>query len=98
MYRPLIQKLITTANPFSPWIRKIPNDKTSRITSTNPFAPWIRETPKPLGRWSIDKSNTSVSMTNYYNNVDHCGTCDYQTKMIESILKEKEKETTHEKS
>ena len=54
-------------------------------------ASWFRETPKPLGRWSIDKSNSSVSMTNYYNNVDHCGTCDYQTKMIENILKEETK-------
>lgn len=52
----------------------------------------FRKVPKPLGRWSIDKSNTSVSMINYYNNVDHCGTCDYQTKMIQEILKEKEKE------
>ena len=57
-------------------------------------ASWFRETPKPIGRWAIDKSNTSVSMTNYYNNVDHCGTGDYQTQMIESILKEKQKEET----
>jgi len=37
-------------------------------------------------------------MTNYYNNVDHCGTCDYQTKMIETILKEKQKEETNKKN
>lgn len=58
----------------------------------------FRKTPKPLGRWSVDKCNTSVSMTNYYNNVDHCGTCDYQTKMIENILKEKQKEETNKKN
>ena len=64
------------------------------IRKQNPFSPWFREQQKPLGRWSVDKTNTSVSMTNYYNNVDHCGTCDYQTKMIESILKEQQDEKT----
>lgn len=57
-------------------------------------ASWFSKTSKPLGRCAIDKSNTSVSMTNYYNNVDHCGKGDYQTQMIESILKEKQKEET----
>ena len=60
----------------------------------------LRETPKPLGRWSVNKCNTSVSMTNYYNNVDHCGTCDYQTKMIETILREEtnQKQETNQKN
>ena len=55
----------------------------------------FREVPKPLGRWSIDKCDTSVSVVNYYANVDHCGSCDYQKEMIDSMIqvKSKDKET-----
>lgn len=44
---------------------------------------------KPLGRWSIDKCDTSVSVVNYYANIDHCGSCDYQKEIIEKIMKSK---------
>ena len=54
------------------------------------------ESPKPLGRWSIDKCTSSVSMTNYYSNIDHCGTCDYQKEMIEDIIrKERDKPSSN---
>ena len=55
----------------------------------------FRDVPKPLGRWSIDKCDTSVSVVNYYANVDHCGSCDYQKEMIDSMIrvKSKDKET-----
>tara|TARA_B100001059_G_scaffold231919_1_gene268719 strand:- start:2231 stop:2449 length:219 start_codon:yes stop_codon:yes gene_type:complete len=46
----------------------------------------LRDAPKPLGRWSIDKSDTSISVVNYYANVDHCGSCDYEKKMIDSMI------------
>tara|TARA_E500000178_G_C16708753_1_gene611738 strand:- start:199 stop:417 length:219 start_codon:yes stop_codon:yes gene_type:complete len=47
---------------------------------------FLRDAPKPLGRWSIDKSDTSISVVNYYANVDHCGSCDYEKKMIDSMI------------
>ena len=59
------------------------------------FGHLIKDPPKPLGRWSIDKCNTSISVTNYYNNVDHCGSCTYENDMIEKIIfenKQKKKE------
>ena len=46
----------------------------------------FREIPKPLGRWSINKCDTSISVVNYYANVDHCGSCDYEKKMIDSMI------------
>tara|TARA_Y100000992_G_scaffold302126_1_gene275124 strand:+ start:737 stop:955 length:219 start_codon:yes stop_codon:yes gene_type:complete len=46
----------------------------------------LRDAPKPLGRWSIDKCDTSISVVNYYANVDHCGSCDYEKKMIDSMI------------
>ena len=48
----------------------------------------FRDVPKPLGRFS-------VSVVNYYANVDHCGSCDYQKEMIDSMidLKKKGQET-----
>ena len=55
----------------------------------------MKEIPKPLGRWSIDKCNSSVNMVNYYSNIDHCGTCDYQREMIEKILEQKNNKETH---
>ena len=42
----------------------------------------FREIPKPLGRWSINKCDTSISVVNYYANVDHCGSCDYEKKWL----------------
>ena len=30
----------------------------------------MKEIPKPLGRWSIDKCNSSVYMVNYYSNIE----------------------------
>ena len=53
----------------------------------------FRDVPKPLGRWSIDKCDTSVSVVNYYANVGHCGSCDYQKEMIDSMIDLKQKET-----
>ena len=54
--------------------------------------------PAPLGRWSIDKCHTKTDLTNYYNNIDHCGTCLYQRSEAKEIIKthkeEKEKEET----
>lgn len=47
--------------------------------------------PKPLGRWSIDKNRSGVSVTNYYSNIDHCGSCDYQKEIIDDIIR-REKE------
>ena len=46
----------------------------------------IRDAPKPLGRWSIDKCDTSISVVNYYANVDHCGSCDYEKDIIDSMM------------
>ena len=46
----------------------------------------FRDVPKPLGRWSIDKCDTSVSVVNYWS-------CDYQKEMIDSMIDLKQKET-----
>ena len=59
-----------------------------------PFLPnfiqkMIYNPPKPLGRWKIDKCNTSVYMTNYHSNIDHCGTCSYEKNIIQSMIKDK---------
>ena len=54
------------------------------------FPTLFKDIPKPLGRWSVDKCNTSISMTNYYSNVDHCGTCDYEHLIIERMIRYKQ--------
>ena len=46
----------------------------------------LRDVPKPLGRWSIDKCDTSVSVVNYWS-------CGYQKEMIDSMIDLKQKET-----
>ena len=46
----------------------------------------------PLGRWTIDKCNVKTDLTTYYNNVDHCGSCDYNREYVKSINKKLEKE------
>ncbi len=46
----------------------------------------FREIPKPLGRWSINKCDNSISVVNYYANVDHCGSCNYEKKYIDSMV------------
>ena len=45
----------------------------------------FRSIEKPLGRWSIDKCEASVSVVNYYSNVDLCGSCSYEHEIINSI-------------
>ena len=45
----------------------------------------------PLGRWTIDKCNVKTDLTTYYNNVDHCGSCDYNREYVKSINKKLEK-------
>ena len=49
--------------------------------------------PAPLGRWSIDKCHTKSDLTNYYNNIDHCGTCLYQHSEVKEITKMDKGET-----
>ena len=51
----------------------------------------FQEPPKPLGRWSIEKTSQSISAVNYYSNIDHCGDCFYDRKHVESIFKNKDK-------
>lgn len=51
----------------------------------------FKESPKPLGRWAIDKSPKSSYILNYYSNIDHCGDCLYEKKVIEQIVDTKEK-------
>lgn len=46
----------------------------------------------PLGRWTIDKCNVKTDLTTYYNNVDHCGSCDYNREYVKSINKKLERE------
>ena len=46
----------------------------------------------PLGRWTIDKCNIKTDLTSYYNNVDHCGSCDYNREYVKSINKNLKKE------
>lgn len=50
--------------------------------------------PAPLGRWSVDKCHTKTDLTNYYNNIDHCGTCLYQRSEAKKISYPE----THERS
>ena len=62
------------------------------------FQVWRRGTSEaaPLGRWSIDKCHTKTDLTNYYNNIDHCGTCLYQHSEAKEIIKMDKKK--HESS
>lgn len=46
----------------------------------------------PLGRWTIDKCNVKTDLTTYYNNVDHCGSCDYNREYVKSINKKLDRE------
>jgi hypothetical protein len=46
----------------------------------------------PLGRWSVDKCDNKTLMTNYYNNIDHCGSCFYDKKELNTMIK---KNTSH---
>ena len=50
-----------------------------------------QDVPKPLGRWSVDKSNEKINIVNYYSNIDHCGDCYYDRKHVETIFKKKDK-------
>ncbi len=45
-----------------------------------------KSTPTSLGRWSIDKCTNKTSLSTYYNNIDHCGSCDYSKKYVENII------------
>lgn len=48
----------------------------------------IRDNQKVLlGRWNINKNDKNLYLTNYYANIDHCGTCMYETKVVENSLK-----------
>ena len=58
----------------------------------------FRNIEKPLGRWSIDKCDASVSVVNYYSNVDHCGSCSYEHEIINSIMKNKYSEKERQKT
>jgi len=59
------------------------------IRYLNELRKMFREPPKPLGRWSIEKTPESISAVNYYSNIDHCGDCNYDKTHIEHIFKEK---------
>lgn len=45
-----------------------------------------QDVPKPLGRWSVDKSNENINIVNYYSNIDHCGTCNYEKQVIDHVI------------
>ena len=40
----------------------------------------------PLGRWSVDKCHARSDLNNYYNNIDHCGTCVYEKNKSAKII------------
>ena len=41
----------------------------------------------PLGRWSINKCENKTAVTNYYNNIDHCGSCFYNKEEVDEMVK-----------
>ena len=54
----------------------------------------FKESPKPLGRWSIEKTPESISAVNYYSNIDHCGDFNYDKNHIEKIFKPNQPKNT----